>query len=145
IPPNTNLALSDGRLALSARMPQPGQHMPIDHFFRSLAAIQKAHAIGVVLSGGGTDGTLGFQAIKAEGGITFAQDELSAKQTSMPRSAVMDGCVDYVLKPKDISHELMRIVQHPYAKHAGSVAEQIAPAETIREIVALLRSSTQVD
>src|SRR5262249_5461204 len=89
IPPNTNMALSDGKLTLSPRSLLPGQHMPVDHLFRSLAAIQKNRAVGVILSGGGTDGTLGFQAIKAEGGITFAQDERTAKQSSMPRSAIL--------------------------------------------------------
>src|SRR5262249_42197797 len=95
IPPNTNMALVDGRLGLTPRSPERGGHMPIDHLFRSVAAVQKARSIGVILSGGGTDGTLGFQAIKAEGGITFAQDEQTARQTSMPRSAASDGCVDY--------------------------------------------------
>src|SRR5579884_3710137 len=79
IPPNTNMALTDGKLGLTPRSPVPGQHMPIDHLFRSLATIQKNRAIGVILSGGGTDGTLGFQAIKSEGGITIAQDEKTAK------------------------------------------------------------------
>src|SRR5439155_7577229 len=145
IPPNTNLALSDGRLALSPRSPLPGQHMPIDHLFRSLANIRKNRAIAVILSGGGTDGTLGFQAIKAEGGITFAQDERSAKQSSMPRSASVDGCVDYILPPKEISRELMRIAQHPYAQEAGAGAEPLSPDESIREIIGLLRTSVNVD
>src|SRR5262249_54889796 len=102
IPPNTNMALTDGKLGLTPRSPHPGQHMPIDHLFRSLATIQKNRAIGVILSGGDTDGTLGFQAIKAEGGITIAQDEKTAMQPSMPRNAVLDGNVDYVLPPRDI-------------------------------------------
>jgi two-component system CheB/CheR fusion protein len=143
IPPNTNMALRDGRLTLTPRSPLPGQHMPVDHLFRSLAAVQKNHAIGVILSGGGTDGTLGFHAIKAEGGITFAQDERSAKQSSMPRSAVLDGSVDYVLPPKDITRQLMRVVQHPYAQELA--AEQVAVGDGYQEIIALLRSATNVD
>ena len=79
IPPDTNMALTDGRLTLTPRLPRAAPHMPIDHLFRSLAAIQKSRAVGVVLSGGGTDGTLGLQAIKAAGGITFAQDEKTAR------------------------------------------------------------------
>src|SRR5262249_3788615 len=116
---------------------------PIDHLFRSLATVQKNRAIGVILSGGGTDGTLGFHAIKAEGGITFAQDEASAKQNSMPRSAILDGSVDYVLPPKDIIGQLMRLVQHPYAQQAAP--EQVAVGDGYREVVALLRTSTNVD
>jgi two-component system, chemotaxis family, CheB/CheR fusion protein len=145
IPPNTNMALIDGRLTLSPRSRLPGQHMPIDHLFRSLAAIQKNRAVGVILSGGGTDGTLGFQAIKAEGGITFAQDERSAKHSSMPRSAVLDGCVDYVLPPNEIIRELMRIARHPYAREAEAGPEKLAAEDTFREIVALLRATTNVD
>src|SRR5262249_54987154 len=96
IPPGTNIALTDSKLTLSPRARGRGQNMPADHLFRSLATTQRERAIGVILSGGGTDGTLGFQAIKAEGGITFAQDERSAKQSGMPRSAVADGNVDYI-------------------------------------------------
>src|SRR5262245_6235511 len=116
LPPNTNMAITDGTLHLTAREPIRGQHMPVDHLFRSLAAIQKSRSVGVILSGGGTDGTLGFQAIKAEGGITFAQDERSARRASMPRCAVADGNVDYVLPPGDIAQQLLRLRQHPYTQ-----------------------------
>jgi two-component system CheB/CheR fusion protein len=145
IPPNANLALRDGRLALSPRDTRPGSHMPIDHLFRSLASIQKNRAIGVILSGGGTDGTLGFQAIKAEGGITFAQDERSAKQSSMPRSAILDGYVDYVFPPGEISRHLMQIARHPYAQEPGALEEHLPSQDGIREIVALLRATVNVD
>ncbi len=67
----------------------------------------------MILSGTASDGTLGLEAIKAEGGITFAQDE-SAKYDSMPRSAVAAGCVDFVLSPENIAKELARIAKHPY-------------------------------
>jgi two-component system CheB/CheR fusion protein len=146
IPPNTNMALTDGRLTLSPRLVSPGGHMPIDHLFRSLATVQKSRAIGVVLSGGGSDGALGLQAIKAEGGITFAQDEKSAKQISMPRSAILDGSVDYVLRPRDIARELERIVQHPYAREPVPVAEP-APTEegALADIIALLRTRMGID
>ena len=74
----------------------------------------------MILSGTATDGTLGLEAIKAEGGITFAQDD-SAKYDSMPRSAVAAGCVDFVLSPENIAKELARIAKHPYV--AGQAAE----------------------
>jgi two-component system CheB/CheR fusion protein len=102
IPPNTTMRIVDGHLALGPRPPR-GLNMPIDHLFRSLAGVQRSRAIGVVLSGEGTDGTLGCQAIKSEGGITFAQDEQSAKHDSMPRSAVAEGVIDYVLPPARIA------------------------------------------
>src|ERR1041385_8062747 len=83
IPPNTSMELQDGRLRLVAR--EPGLHLPIDIFFRSLAQVQGSRAIGVVLSGNASDGSLGLRAIKAECGITFAQDEATAKFGGMPR------------------------------------------------------------
>jgi two-component system CheB/CheR fusion protein len=146
IPPNTNMAVTDGVLTLSPRSSVPGQHMPIDHLFRSLASLHKSRAIGVLLSGGGTDGTLGFQAIKAEGGITFAQEEKTANQPSMPRSAILDGCVDYVLPPAGIARQLARLAHHPYTRPAHGEAE--APpgaADVVSEILNLLRSGTEVD
>lgn len=147
IPPNRNMALIDGKLALSPRSPIRGQHMPIDHLFRSLAEVQKERAIGVILSGGGTDGTLGFQAIKAEGGITFAQDEKSAGQDSMPRSAALDGSVDYVLPPAQIARELVRLARHPYTcltEAAGPDQDQDEEIN-INQVVELVRSGTQID
>jgi two-component system CheB/CheR fusion protein len=146
IAPNTNMALRDGSLALTPRSLLRGQNMPADHLFRSLAAVQKNRAIGVILSGGGTDGTLGFQAIKAEGGITFAQDDHSAKQPSMPRSAVADGNVDYVLPPRDIAHELVRLARHPYHRQpAAGVDEAGVAVDPVHEIIVLLRAATGVD
>jgi two-component system CheB/CheR fusion protein len=143
IPRNTTMTLVDGRLTLAPRPPRRAPHMPIDHLFRSLAEIQKSRAVGVILSGTGTDGTLGFQAIKAEGGITFAQDERSARFDSMPRSAVTDGSVDYVLPPREIARQLLRLADHPYARHAE--APPAEGQEAVDQILALLRSVTTVD
>src|SRR5437879_5015113 len=113
IPPNTNLTIEQGVLKLGPRPDGRKAHRSIDSFFESLAQDQNERAIGVILSGTATDGTLGLEAIKAEGGITFAQDD-SAKYDSMPRSAVAAGCVDFVLSPKNIARELVRIAKHPY-------------------------------
>lgn len=145
IPPNTSMTLTDGTLSLRPRALH-GQHMPIDHLFRSIAEVQKCRGIGVILSGAGTDGTLGLQAIKMEGGITFAQDEKSAQQHGMPRSAVLQGCVDDILPPEKIAEELLRIAQHSYNRPAPS--SEAYPAnneETVHRILGLLRSSTEVD
>jgi len=144
IPPNKNMALTDGSLTLTPRSPIRGQHMPIDHLFRSLAEVLKGRAIGVILSGGGTDGTLGFQAIKAEGGITFAQDEKSAKQNSMPRSAILEELVDNVLPPAEIARQLARIVQHPYSR-SGSEEPAAETTDSVEHILRLLRARTGVD
>jgi len=112
IPPGTDMVISDGVLELSPRR-EGGQHHPIDLFLRSLAEVQGHKAIGVVLSGTGTDGTLGLEEIKAGGGITFAQDG-TAQQDSMPRNAITAGCVDFVLPPEKIAEEIVRIARHPY-------------------------------
>src|SRR5262249_2047252 len=86
IPPATSMALADGPRTLTPRTARGAPHMPIDHLFRSLAAIQKARAVGVVLSGNGSDGAIGLHSIKAVGGLTFAQDEKTAKYPGMPRA-----------------------------------------------------------
>lgn len=112
IPPNTSLRIAKGRLQLAPRSGMKIHH-PIDIFFESLAQDRGNHSIGVVLSGTGSDGTVGLEFIKAEGGITFAQDD-SAKHNSMPRSAVAAGCVDRVLSPTGIAQELASIAKHPY-------------------------------
>ena len=113
IPPNTTLSIAAGALKLQARKKRRTPTRSIDSFFESLAQDQRERAIGVVLSGTASDGTVGLEAIKAEGGITFAQDD-SAKYDSMPRSAVAAGCVDFVLSPANIANELARIAKHPF-------------------------------
>src|SRR5712692_3588974 len=113
IPPNTDMATAQGVLKLQRRQAGRAPHHSIDFFFESLAQDQHECAIGVILSGTAWDGTLGMEAIKAEGGITFAQDE-SARYDSMPRSAIAAGCVGFVLSPENIAKELARIAKHPY-------------------------------
>src|SRR5262245_44100879 len=118
IPRNTNMAIENGALRLSPREAQRGQHRPIDHFLRSLAVEKRDRAIGVILSGTASDGTRGLEVIKAEGGITFAQDEKTAEYDGMPRSAINAGCVDFVFSPERIAEELARLARHP---HDGAV------------------------
>ena len=113
IPPNTTLSIAGGLLKLQQRKKARTPARSIDSFRESLAQDQRERAIGVILSGTATDGTIGPEAIKAEGGITFAHDD-SAKYDSMPRSAVAAGCVDLVLSPAEIAEELARIAKHPY-------------------------------
>ncbi len=143
LPPNANVSIENGILRLQARTTP---HMPIDHFLRSLAQDQHNKAIGVILSGTASDGTQGLKAIKAEGGITFAQDERSAKYDGMPRSALMSGCVDFVLPPEGIARELVRLCRHPYAAPARSDESTGAEGEKqFAEIFAMLRKTTNVD
>ncbi len=113
IRPNTDVAVTDGLLSVTARHGEHRPHYPTDHLFRSLAAVHGAHAVGVLLSGTGSDGTLGLAEIKAAGGLTFAQDT-SAEYCGMPDSAVAAGVVDLVLAPEDIAGRLVAISGHPY-------------------------------
>src|SRR5579862_4680499 len=116
IPPNASMTVSKKTLRLHPREESRGIHMPIDQFMRSVAEEHGENAIGIVLSGSGTDGTLGIAEIQAQGGVTFAQDDGTAKYNSMPRSAVKTGSIDYVLPPKLIARELERIARLPHAQ-----------------------------
>ena len=145
IPPNTNLVVRDDALHLEAR--PAGPHMPVDYFLRSLADVYRGRAIGVVLSGSASDGALGLTAVKAAGGITFAQAPESARYDGMPRSAINSGCVDFVLPPEGIARELVGLGAHPYLRHPESPEDVAPPTEdqAIREIFNQLRSTTGVD
>jgi two-component system CheB/CheR fusion protein len=122
MPPNVGMLFSDGMLRLSPREKSvDGVRLPIDAFFRSLAESCHHRAIGVILSGTGSDGALGLEMIKDEGGFTFAQDTQSAKFEGMPHSAFATGSVDFVLPPEGIAQELVRISKYPYAKRVEEV------------------------
>jgi two-component system CheB/CheR fusion protein len=152
IPPNATLAMEDGvlvaRTLLAGNQQEHRHRMVIDAFFRSLAEGRKSQAIGVVLSGTGTDGTLGLAAIKAEGGIAFAQDEQSAKYPDMPRSASAQfSSADFVLPPAQIAKELARIAGHPYVRsaHAEEEAEALTHETQLAGIFRCVKRSTGVD
>ena len=148
IPPNTTMTVARGVLQLEPRGDVPVHHLPVDSFFKSLAEDRQTGAIGVVLSGTGSDGTLGLEDIKAAGGITFAQDEESAKYAGMPLSAVRSGCVDVVLPPAEIARELARVGQHPYVTKPEALGERagaLAEEASFRKILALLRATYGVD
>lgn len=148
IPPNASLALKDGNLSALPIRTATRPTMVIDTFFRSLAEHRKSQAIGVVLSGTGTDGTLGLAAIKAEGGIAFAQDEQSAKYPDMPRNASAQfDSADFVLPPAHIAKELARIAGHPYVRQPESeeVPEPATPESELAKILSLIKTVTGVD
>ncbi|MGA8408392.1 MAG: chemotaxis protein CheB [Candidatus Acidiferrales bacterium] len=147
IPANANMIIEGGALRLVPREAVRGRNMPIDHFFRSLAESRGEQAIAVVLSGTATDGTLGCAAVKTAGGITFAQDEKSAKYGGMPHSAVYSGCIDFVLPPKGIAQELVRIARHPYVARPAPDLENASAAgdETVHSLLVMLHGVTGVD
>ena len=154
IPPNTSLTLADEHLHLTTRGSGRGGHRPADILFRSLAEARASSAIGVVLSGGDSDGALGIQAIKDRGGITFAQEPASARFAGMPNNAIETGCVDFVLPPQQIAHELMRLGNHPYLRPSPSPAAEAEESseeagaqkeETLRRVFRRLRAAHGVD
>ena len=141
IPPSKKMTIHEGTLRLSPRSGPPGASRPIDNFAQALAEDKGSAAIGVVLSGTGSDGTQGLKAIKAAGGITFAQEPKTAEWPDMAVSAIAAGSVDFVLSPKHIAAELARNGRHPYLVGALDVAE----GSDFDKICLLLRSSTGVD
>jgi two-component system CheB/CheR fusion protein len=148
IPPNKDIAVRERTLRLLSRRRTAGRHLPINRFFVSLAEDQKSAAIGVILSGTASDGTVGLQAIKSEGGVAFAQDPKSAGYPGMPESAIQAGCVDFILPPEEIARELIRLEQLPYAKRTAAVLEAEPPlvgVADLQKILQILRTATGVD
>ncbi len=143
IPPRCNLSISGGVLQTPPR-PDSGRNMPIDAFLRALAVDRGHEALGVILSGTASDGTLGLQAIKAAGGTTFAQEMRTAKFDSMPRSAIAAGVADYVLPPAGIARQLVALARNSHAPIA--IRNTAGPAEAeLAKILRLVRNATGVD
>jgi two-component system, chemotaxis family, CheB/CheR fusion protein len=152
IPPNQDMALRKGMLRLSAPSEPRGQRLPIDSFFQSLALDQGENAICIVLSGMGSDGTLGVRAIKAEGGITIAQDPATAEYSAMPQSAIRTGLVDLVLPPQEMAQALLDYSQSLWVSRrslgetAGQTFEdQPQPDRSLHKMLATVRSQTGHD
>ncbi|MGH2822515.1 MAG: CheR family methyltransferase, partial [Thermoleophilaceae bacterium] len=141
----TCMALAQGALQLTPRGDASGPNLPVDHFLRALAQTQQAQAIGVVLSGAGSDGTLGLLEIKSVGGITFAQEPGTAGHGGMPQSAIGSGAVDFVLPPEGIARRLAEVAAHPYLA-LGPVEALPAEAEDhFRRVLGAVRAATKVD
>src|SRR6267143_1317636 len=143
IPPDSSMIIEHGSLKLIPRHKVDGRHHPIDLFLESLALDQKHKSIAVILSGTGSDGTLGMDEVKAAGGITFAQDD-SAAYEGMPRSAMMAGTVDFRLSPAEIARELGKIARHAYVRTDGT-PERIVDGAKTAQILRLLHQSSGVD
>jgi two-component system, chemotaxis family, CheB/CheR fusion protein len=145
IQPNTSVAIADGVLSVTPRADDRRPHYPVDHFLRSLAAVEGPQAIGVILSGTGSDGTLGICEVRAAGGLTFAQDD-SAQYDGMPRSAIASGTVDLVLPPDQIGAHLATVSEHLHLRQKGE-PQRRAPedAEQFQRVIAALRRTSGVD
>jgi len=146
IPPNHDMAFLNGRLQLMEPAAPRGQRLPIDFFFRSLAQDQRERAIGIVLSGTGSDGSLGVRAIKGEGGMVMAQNPASTEYDGMPRSALATGLVDYELPPAEMPSQLIAYVAHAFGKPPHiAVSEPQDGDNTFKKICILLRAQTGHD
>ncbi|MDP2903728.1 MAG: chemotaxis protein CheB [Methylovulum sp.] len=116
IPPNRNMAFQGGTLQLLDISRTDKQRLPIDFFFRSLAQDQHERAIGIILSGAGSDGTQGVRLIKGECGMVMAQSPESIEFDSMPSSAIATGLVDYVLPAAEMPTKLIDYITHAFGK-----------------------------
>ena len=146
IPPNRDMAFLNGTLQLLEPAAPRGQRLPIDFFFRSLAQDQRERAICIVLSGTGSDGTLGVRAIKGEGGMVMAQNPASTEYDGMPRSAIATGLVDYELPPAEMPAQLIAYVAHAFGKPPRPATAPAPKAENaLKKIFILLRAQTGHD
>lgn len=140
IPPNTSMTVTDGHLRVVKAEKRRGPSTVIDVFFRSLAAVHRNEAVGIILSGAGSDGASGIEAIKEYGGITLAEDPASAQYPGMPDSAIATGCIDFVMSPEEIAEQLKLIGKH-LAVRPGAGDDD----SDVHKILAMLRSRTGAD
>lgn len=145
IPPRKNLEIFHSRLVLTEQVRDADLNLPIDIFFRSLALDQKKKAIGIVLSGTGSDGALGVRAIKEQGGMVMVQNYATAKFDGMPKSAIATGLVDYVLDADKMSDALVKYVKHPLVANANDAQEMNKEETDFVKILSLIRSQVGVD
>lgn len=146
IPPKQNLTVFHGKLLLEENHLNRTVNLPIDIFFRSLATDFGNRSIGVILSGTGSDGTLGIKAIKEAGGMVMVQDEKTARFDGMPKSSIATGLVDMILPPANMPEALMNYIRHPFINTANAVEQAIAGNDgLISRLMSILREHSGVD
>jgi len=147
IPPNANLNTIDTHLRLSALEDKRNERAPIDHFFVTLAKVHDGKAIGVILTGTGSDGTIGLKEIKSRGGLTIVQNPDEAEYDGMPRSAIATGLIDLVLPLTDIPSLIISYIntapQLPFAESVNESGNEVT--QIIGKIFALVRLNTGRD
>lgn len=144
IPPSRDMALLNGTLQLLEPGASRGHRLPVDFFFQSLALDRRERAIGVVLSGTGSDGTVGVRAIKDAGGMVMAQSTASSEFDGMPRNAIATGLVDYELPPAEMPLQIIAYTLHAFNRPALSVSP-VKTDSAMRKIFVLLRAHTGHD
>ena len=146
IPPNKDMSIFGRVLQIAAPAEMRGLRMPIDSFFRSLAEDQGEKAISIILSGTGSDGTLGMRAIHGAGGMCMVQDPETARYDGMPRSAIITGLADYVVPVEKMPEQLQAYVRQYYPKKPGKILYLGDTSLTaIQKILAILRTKTGHD
>ncbi len=146
IPPRKNMTIFHGKLLLSDQNPGRSLNLPIDIFMRSLAKDQEKNAIGIILSGTGSDGTLGIRAIKEYGGMTMVQDDRSAKFDGMPRSSISTGKVDIIRSASQLPLELFNYINHPLISKSEKIEQQISEdGNQLSKMISILRDEMGVD
>lgn len=160
IPPAAVLSMNDGYLHLTENARPQGKHVAIDQFFRTLADVHTTRAIGIVLTGGGADGSVGLARIKEQGGVTFAQLPEDAEHDAMPRSAIATGTVDIILPVSEMPDKLRQIADNMSSMHmperervdteaASDLAHEKDESQddhnALREILAVLHARTDHD
>lgn len=147
IPHDNDITITQGVLNLTNRATSDKPHMPINQFFRSLAESHHENAIGVILSGTGSDGAIGIKAIKHAGGITFAQDK-TAKYAGMPKAAKESGYVDLVLPPGEIAQEITSMSSRPYLQRPKTPEDHVElphDQDELTKIFFVLNKSSGID
>jgi len=145
IPPNSELTVLGGALHLAIPLQPRGQRLPIDVFFSSLARELGPRAVGVVLSGMGSDGTQGLEAISSQGGLTLAQQPDSAQFDSMPKSAIASACVDIVALPADMPERILGVTGRQPAPDTPPFESDADPASELETVLELLQDRTRHD
>lgn len=146
IPPGANIAAVDGSLHLSGIDQHRHKRAPIDHFFRSLATAHRENAVGIILTGTGSDGTSGLRFIREASGLTIVQSPDEAEYDAMPRSAIATGVADFILPLKQIPDQILKIARVVQAKALTVKSDETGdPEEILREILLLLQAHTGHD
>ena len=146
IPPNTLMTIHKGRLKITSRIKRTdGRYLPVDFFMTSLAEDQHKKAIGIILSGTGSDGTQGAKAIKTKGGMTFVQNEKTSRYFGMPSSAIAGGFADFILGPKEIAQKLVNIDTLVNGKALNRSGHRPAAQNGLTMILVLLQDLVGVD
>ncbi len=147
IPPNKDMGIHNRKLLLLSLAAPRASRQPIDYFFQSLADDQWNRAVGIILSGMGSDGETGVRMIKEKLGVVMVQDPQVAEYNSMPLASISTNLVDYVVSPEEMPLKLIQYLNHPVMSDEPSeqVRNEIRNSTSIQKILMLLRTNTGHD